>query len=115
MPNKSRRVASRQAEIASKKRRSAKKTRNDNHPLEHMVDSSFNSSQNLISESNADRSHLSEPITNLRNATPNSTRPQARVNNNPQPKNPYIWGELKRIGLITAIVSSALVLLTFIM
>ncbi len=116
MPNKSRRIASRQAEIASKKRRAPKRTRKDTEPVADNINPMGNPPNNVISQVNEDPMQNAETSSNLRSSTTITSRTQDRANNIPQQhKNPYIWGELKRIGVITAIVSSALVLLTFIM
>ena len=116
MPNKSRRIASRQAEIASKKRRASKRSRHDTETLADNINPVGNLPNTVIPRVNKDPIPNSESSANLRSSTTITSGTQDRSNNSPQQhKNPYIWGELKRIGVITAIVSSALVLLTFIM
>ena len=116
MPNKSRRIASRQAEIASKKRRAPKRSRNDTETLADNINPVGNLPNTVIPPVNKDPDQNSESRANLRSSAPIISGTQDRANSSPQQhNNPYIWGELKRIGVITAIVSSALVLLTFIM
>lgn len=116
MPNKSRRIASRQAEIASKKRRAPKRSRNDTETLSDNINPVGNLPNTVIPRVNKGPIQNAESSANLRSAAPINSGSQDSANSSQQQhKNPYIWGELKRIGVITAIVSSALVLLTFIM
>ena len=105
MPNKSRRVASRQAEIASKKRRPPKKSRRYAENIEGNIDVA-----EAVTENDA-LIQASEPISSIRK--PERVTPG--IQNKTVNSNPYIWDELKRIGAITAVVSAVLILLTFIM
>ena len=105
MPNKSRRVASRQAEIASKKRRPPKKSRSYTENIEGTIDAA-----KAVTENDA-VIQASEPISSIRKPA----RVTPEIQNKSVNINPYIWDELKRIGAITAVVSAALIFLTFIM
>ena len=109
MPNKSRRVASRQAELGSKKRKSTRKPSvaaitEANNTVQHNIENNEESNakvyqqQGFIKKDTA--TVISESSRNI------ASTASARV------ANPYIWGEMKRIGITTLFIMTILAVLT---
>jgi|GEM_PF-1354166 hypothetical protein len=110
MPNKSRRVAAKQAELGIKKRRSTRKpsvptiTASDNN-VPHSIANDEKSNAKIVQPSIFSKKDTPTLISqSSRNITDTAT---ANVTN------PYILGEMKRIGIITILIITILTLLTF--
>ena len=108
MPKKSRRVAAKQAELGQKKRRAVK------HP-------SGVEAQVPIAQVGAD-TRVESPTTAIPTEAPAPTHapdiPRGVSRERPTPAaaprtlNPYIWPEIKRIGIITGLILMILAVLT---
>lgn len=104
MPKKSRRVAVRQAELSQKKRRGAK------HP-------SGDEAQAPIAQVGAS-AHVERPRAAIPSEAPGPDIPRRVPQERPAAPyalNPYIWPEIKRIGLLTGLVLVILAVLTVVL
>ncbi|MDA0987752.1 MAG: hypothetical protein O2783_01170 [Chloroflexi bacterium] len=110
MPNKSRRVASKQAELRERKRRA---------PKHHSgVEASIPAARiETATPGMTPRATPAAPT--LESRTPDARRSVIQERRAPVPAarthNPYIWPEIKRIGIITALVLMILAVFTVVL
>ena len=111
MPKKSRRVAAKQAELGQKKRRTARHTSG----VEAQVD--------IAQVGTATQVETPEAATSAESAAPTPALdiPKVIPQKRPAPAashgvlNPYIWPEIKRIGIITGLALTILAVLTILL
>ena len=116
MPRKSRRVAAKQAELGQKKRRASK-----HHAG---VEASLPAAREGVpvgaaasSTATATRQETAAPAVSA--GTPEATRPAPADRRAPaaatRTHNPYVWPEIKRIGVITGLMIVILAVLTVVL
>ena len=115
MPRKSRRVAAKQAELGQKKRRASKHHAGVEASLPTArVDASAPIGASASSTATATRQETAAPAASA--GTPETTRPAPTARQTPaaaaRTHNPYIWPEIKRIGVITGLIVVILGVLT---
>ena len=106
MPNKSRRVAVKQAQLSHKKKRVTRDSSlvEGAHSGIQLVDSQDHSRSNDIAPTVPRQAVATRPDVYTKGVTGNS-----------RPANQYIWPEMRRIGILTGLVLGILVILTFVL
>ena len=114
MPRKSRRVAAKQAELGQKKRRASKHHTGVEASLP-TVREGVPVGAAPTSTATVTRQETAAPAVSA--ATPAATRPAARQAPVAAARthNPYVWPEMKRIGIITGLIVIILSVLTVVM
>ena len=111
MPNKSRRVAAKQAELGQRKRRASK---HSSSVEAHIPIVQASAATSVDRPTAAIPSEASAPAT-----APDIPRvvPQQRLSHTADPRsiNPYIWPEIRRIGIITGPILIILAVLTVVL
>ena len=118
MPRKSRRVAAKQAELGQKKRRASKHHAGVEASLPTArEDASAPVAAAASSTATATRQETAVPAVSA--GTPEATRPAPADRRAPaaatRTHNPYVWPEIKRIGVITGLMIVILAVLTVVL
>lgn len=113
MPRKSRRVAAKQAELGQKKRRASKHHTGVEASLP-VVREGVPVGAAPASTATVTRQEAAAPAVSA--GTPETTRPAPAARQAPvaaaRTNNPYVWPEMKRIGIITGLIVIILGVLT---
>ena len=116
MPRKSRRVAAKQAELGQKKRRASKHHAGVEASLP-TVREGVPVGAAASSTATATRQETAAPAVSA--GTTEATRPTPSVRQAPsaaaRTHNPYVWPEIKRIGLVSGLMLVILVVLTVVL
>ena len=105
MPNKSRRVAVKQAQLSHKKKRVTRDS--------SLVGDGYSGLQGAGSQDDSRLSDVAHASPNQPTATRSDFN--AKAAGNVRPANQYIWPEMRRIGILTGLVLGILFTLTFVL
>ena len=116
MPRKSRRVAAKQAELGQKKRRASKHHVGVEASLPAVREGAPVGAA-ASSTATATRQETAAPAVST--GTPEATRPAPSARQTPaataRTHNPYVWPEIKRIGIVSGLMLVILVVLTVVL
>jgi hypothetical protein len=107
MPKNSHRVAAKQAELRERKRKAAKHSSG--------IEASMPAAQTATVASVETTGATSATETNATDSPRIATQTRPSSAANPRTHNPYIWPEIKRIGIITTAMMTILAVLTIVL
>ena len=106
MPNKSRRVAVKQAQLSHKKKRVTRDS--------SLVEGAYSGIQPVESQDGCRSNDIAPTVPRQTVATRSDVYTKGAAGNS-RPANQYIWPEMKRIGILTGLVLGILATLTFVL
>ena len=106
MPNKSRRVAVKQAQLSHKKKRVTRDS--------SLVESAYSGIQPVEAQDDSRSNDIVPTVTRQAMATRFDGYTKGTTGNS-RPANQYIWPEMRRIGILTGLVLGILATLTFVL